>query len=247
MVGGSNNIYLGNTATLDENATLRLGSAQTNAYIAGVYAQHTNNSAASVPVYIDSTGKIGTLPSSQRYKDDVRDMNEASRRLFELRPVTYHYKQHAADGSKPIEYGLIAEEVAKVYPDLVVRDKDGQIETVQYHKLTPMLLNEMQHLSRALQLEKDKNLAQTEQLQAQANALKAEQVRNQAQETQIRLQGSQLLSQTQTIADIKRQTSIVQAQAMRMETLAARLANLETKGTIGLVANASEAKRGKAW
>ena len=100
---------------------------------------------------------------------------------------------------------------------------------------------------RALQLEKDKNLAQTEQLQAQANALKAEQVRNQAQETQIRLQGSQLLSQTQTIADIKRQTSIVQAQAMRMETLAARLANLETKGTMGLVASTSEAKRSKSW
>ena len=250
VVGGSNNIYLGNSSgdnlaglgKLDESSTMRLGSVQTSTYIAGVYKQQTNNSAASVPVYIDSTGKLGTLPSSKRYKDDIRDMNEASRRLFELRPVTYHYKQPAADGSKPLEYGLIAEEVAKVYPDLVVRGKDGQIETVQYHKITPMLLNEVQHLSRALQLEKDKNLAQTEQLQAQANALKAEQVRNQAQETQIRLQGSQLLSQTQTIADIKRQTSIVQAQAMRMETLAARLANLETKGTMGLLANASEAK-----
>ncbi len=211
VVTGSNNIYLGGSGTLDESSTMRLGSAQTNTYIAGVYAQKTNNSAASVPVYIDSTGKIGTLPSSQRYKDDIRDMHEASRRLFELRPVTYHYKQAAADGSKPLEYGLIAEEVAKVYPDLVVRGKDGQIETVQYHKLTPMLLNEVQRLNKAWQAEKERNVAQDRQLQAQ----------------------------TQTVAELKQQMSIVQAQARHMETLAARLATLETKNPAGSVAYAN--------
>ena len=61
-----------------------------------------------------------------------------------MRPVTFRYKQPYADGSKPLDYGLIAEEVAEVYPDLVVRGKDGQVETVQYQKLTPMLLNELQ-------------------------------------------------------------------------------------------------------
>src|ERR1700738_1542953 len=68
-----------------------------------------------------------------------------------LRPVTYRYKQTYADGSKPLDYGLIAEEVAKIYPDLVVRGRDGQVETVQYHKLTPMLLNEVRKLHNDLQ------------------------------------------------------------------------------------------------
>jgi tRNA A22 N-methylase len=71
-------------------------------------------------------------------------MGNASSAIFRLHPATYRYKQAYADGSKPIDYGLIAEEVAKVYPDLVVKNADGQIQTVQYQKLTPMLLNELQ-------------------------------------------------------------------------------------------------------
>ncbi len=74
----------------------------------------------------------------------IQDMASASSGLLRLRPVTFRYKRPYADGSKPIDYGLIAEEVAEVYPDLVVRNADGQIETVQYQKLTPMLLNELQ-------------------------------------------------------------------------------------------------------
>ena len=73
-------------------------------------------------------------------------MADASSGLLKLRPVTFRYPQPYADGSKPIDYGLIAEEVADVYPDLVVKSADGQIQTVQYHKLTPMLLNEVQKL-----------------------------------------------------------------------------------------------------
>src|ERR1017187_10918324 len=80
----------------------------------------------------------------RRYKEDIQDMSDASSNLVRLRPVTFRYKKPYADGSKPLDYGLIAEEVAEVYPDLVVRGKDGQIETVQYQKLTPMLLNELQ-------------------------------------------------------------------------------------------------------
>jgi hypothetical protein len=202
-----------------------LGDVQTSTYIAGVYAQATTNAAASVPVYIDSTGKLGTLPSAQRYKDDIRDMNDASRRLLELRPVTYHYKLATADGSKPLEYGLIAEEVAKVYPELVVRGKDGQIETVQYHKLTPMLLNEVQRLNKAWQMEKDRN-------QAQETALKEAQTKVSALE-------SRMFTQTQAMVEMKQQMALVQAQAQRMETLAARLANnIEAKETVGHLADA---------
>ncbi|MBI3229609.1 MAG: tail fiber domain-containing protein, partial [Burkholderiales bacterium] len=119
---------------------------QTSAYMAGVYAQSTSDAASSVTVYVDKNGKLGTLMSSQRYKENIQDMGDTSARLYELRPVTYNYKKADADGSKPLEYGLIAEEVSQVFPDLVVHGKDGQIETVQYHKLVPMLLNEIQRL-----------------------------------------------------------------------------------------------------
>jgi hypothetical protein len=61
--------------------------------------------------------------------------------LLRLRPVTFRYKKPYADGSKPLDYGLIAEEAEEVYPDLVVKDAEGQVQTVQYQKLTPMLLN----------------------------------------------------------------------------------------------------------
>ena len=199
---------------------MRLGGPQTNTYIAGLYTQATNNSATSVPVYIDNTGKLGTVQSSQRYKDDIRDMDESSRRLFDLRPVTFHYKQAAPDGAKPLEYGLIAEEVAKVYPDLVVHGKDGQVETVQYQKLTPMLLNEVQRLNRLLQAEKDRNLAQED-------ALKTEQAKNELQ--------------TKEIASLNRQVILVQAQAKQMEALAVRLSRLEAKDAPGPVADAREA------
>ncbi|MFZ1087443.1 MAG: tail fiber domain-containing protein, partial [Terracidiphilus sp.] len=97
-----------------------------------------------VEVMIDSNGQLGTVNSSIRFKEDVHDMAAASEGLMRLRPVTYRYKQPYDDGTKPVDYGLIAEEVAEVYPDLVVKDADGQIQTVQYQKLTPMLLNEVQ-------------------------------------------------------------------------------------------------------
>jgi hypothetical protein len=91
-----------------------------------------------------------------------------------LRPVTYRYKQPYADGSKPIDYGLIAEEVAEVYPDLVVKGRDGQIQTVQYQKLTPMLLNELQKEHRLLE-QQEKTVQQQaktiQQLEKQAAAM----------------------------------------------------------------------------
>jgi len=95
-------------------------------------------------VVIDSNGQLGTTSSSRRFKEDIEDMGAASRDLMRLRPVTYRYKQPFADGSKPIQYGLIAEEVAEVYPDLVAHSADGQIETVKYQVLDSMLLNEVQ-------------------------------------------------------------------------------------------------------
>ena len=95
-------------------------------------------------VVIDANGQLGTISSSARYKEDIEPMADASARLMQLRPVTFRYKEANAAGEKPIQYGLIAEEVAKVFPDLVVYDRNGQVETVAYHLLTPLLLNELQ-------------------------------------------------------------------------------------------------------
>ncbi len=96
------------------------------------------------PVMIDPAGQLGTLSSSRRYKEDIRDLAEASDRLRLLRPVRFTYKTDFADGEKPIQFGLIAEEVAEVFPELVVCGAEGKPETVRYHVLSSLLLNELQ-------------------------------------------------------------------------------------------------------
>lgn len=127
------------------NGTIRIGTAnaQTTAFIAGIQGVTTGHNDA-VPLLIASDGQLGTISSSRRYKEDIRDMGDTSSGLLRLRPVTFRYKKPFADGSQPIQYGLIAEEVAEVYPDLVARSADGQIETVKYQVLDSMLLNELQ-------------------------------------------------------------------------------------------------------
>ena len=144
-VTSSNNIEIGNQGTSSDSGFIRIGTAgtQTSAFIAGIYGTATiaNNA---VPVVIDSNGNLGTISSSRRYKEDIRDMGDASSGLMSLRPVTFRYKKPFDDGSKPVQYGLIAEEVAEVYPDLVTRNADGQVETVKYQLLDSMLLNEVQ-------------------------------------------------------------------------------------------------------
>ena len=161
---GSNNIYIDNTGVAAESNTTRIGDSQTATYVKGIYGQSTSDSASSVAIYVDKNGKLGTLLSSERYKDEIHDMNEASQHLYELRPVTFRYKQASPEGNKPLEYGLIAEEVAKVYPDLVLHNEQGQVQTVQYHKLTPMLLNEVQHLNNELKAEKERSLQQNQEI-----------------------------------------------------------------------------------
>ena len=105
-----------------------------------------------VAVVVNSNGQLGTILSSRRIKDEIQDMGEASERLLRLRPVTFRYTQAAAGGSRPLQYGLIAEEVAEVYPELVALDpKTGEAETVLYHVLPALLLNELQRQQRQLE------------------------------------------------------------------------------------------------
>jgi hypothetical protein len=147
-----NNIEIGSVGTSTDSGTIRIGCTaictaplvpQTSTFIAGIYGS-TTQSRNAVPVVIDSNGNLGTVSSSRRYKEDIQDMGEASDGLMQLRPVTFRYKKAFDDGSKPVQYGLIAEEVADVYPDLVARSADGQVEAVKYQLLDTMLLNELQ-------------------------------------------------------------------------------------------------------
>jgi hypothetical protein len=109
---------------------------------------------------VDANGNLGTVQSSIRYKEDIHDMADASDGILKLRPVSFRYKKALDDGSKPLQYGLLAEEVAEVYPDLVARSTDGQIETVRYQLLDPMLLNELQkqHATISVQQEQIRSL-----------------------------------------------------------------------------------------
>jgi hypothetical protein len=155
VVVGSNNIHIGGSGSADESGTIRVGTpgTQTSFYAAGIYGMNSSG----IPVYINSNGRLGTVGSSRRYKEDIQDMGDASSGLMRLRPVTFRYKKGFEDGSKPIQYGLIAEEVAEVYPDLVAHSADGQIETVKYQLLDSMLLNETQKQQREIATLKDQN------------------------------------------------------------------------------------------
>jgi len=146
---GSNNIHIGTYGTSTDNGVIRIGgntalgdpATQTAFYASGI----AGATVSGVPVLVNtSTGQLGVASSSRRFKEDIQDMSDASDGLMSLRPVTFRYKQPFDDGTKPVQYGLIAEEVAEVYPDLVARSADGQIETVKYQLLDPMLLNEVQ-------------------------------------------------------------------------------------------------------
>jgi len=172
---GSDNIEIANFGLAGDNGVIRIGnSLHTTFFAAGIY-----NVAASsgVPVLISSSGQLGTTVSSRRYKEDIQDMGDASRGLMDLRPVTFRYKKAAEDGSKPLQYGLIAEEVAEVYPDLVVYSKDGLPEAVQYQNVNAMLLNEVQKQNQHAQ-QQDETIRQQQELVAQQQ----EQVSRQQQE-----------------------------------------------------------------
>ena len=107
-------------------------------FIGNVRGVTTANNNA-VPVLIDSAGQLGTTSSSRRFKREIKPMDKTSEALFALKPVTFHYK---TDATNTPQFGLIAEEVAEADPDLVVRDRDGEIYTVRYEAVNAMLLNE---------------------------------------------------------------------------------------------------------
>lgn len=153
LQNGSGNVYLAHRGFASESQTLRIGSAQTRAFIAGIRGRATGSS-NTVPVVIDENGQLGTVASSRRFKENIADMGDASSLLMRLRPVTFQYRDDRNPAGPAVQYGLIAEEVAGVAPGLVVHAADGEVESVFYEFLPPMLLNEMQKQQRSLNAQK---------------------------------------------------------------------------------------------
>jgi hypothetical protein len=144
LTTGDNNIDIGHNGVAAESNTIRIGVNHVATYIAGISGA---TSAGGVAVFVDGAGHLGTITSSARFKEDIQDIGDSSSALMKLRPVRFHYK-HDVDPSGLEQYGLVAEEVAKVYPDLVVYDDNGQPETVRYHFVNALLLNEVQRQAR---------------------------------------------------------------------------------------------------
>ncbi len=169
LVTGNGNILVGNAGQATESDTVRIGTAQTRAFVAGVRGVTTGNNDA-VAVLVDSNGQLGTVSSSIRFKEDVRDLGAAADRVLDLRPVSFRYRKPFANGEKPVQYGLIAEEVEKVLPELVAYGKDGRPETVKYQVLPTLLLAELEK-EHARLAEQDRRLAEKD---AQVSALSEE-------------------------------------------------------------------------
>jgi Chaperone of endosialidase len=192
---GSYNTYVGYQAGVDQPAesnTMRLGAHdQTNyTYIAGIL---NTTLSSGVPVLISNGGQLGTMTSSLRFKEQVRDMGDSTNDLMKLRPVTFFYKPEYENEQHTLQYGLIAEEVAKVYPELVADDKDGKPYTVRYQYIATMLLNEVQK--------------QYHRAEAQADLIKAQEQEIDGLKQQLQVQSATLqerLSRLEALARVER-------------------------------------------
>jgi hypothetical protein len=140
LTTGSNNIDIGNQGVAAEANTIRIGTTGTQSatFVAGISGATASGGAA---VFVNSNGQLGTATSSRRFKQEIKPMDKASEAILALRPVTFRYKQEIDPKAIP-QFGLVAEEVEKVNPDLVVRDAEGKIYTVRYEAVNVMLLNE---------------------------------------------------------------------------------------------------------
>jgi len=140
IVNGSHNICIGHIGVTSDNNTIRIGKTgvHTSTNIAGISGVVVPNG---VTVIVDTNGKLGTVVSSAAFKQDVKPMDDASETILALQPVTFHYKKDLDPEAIP-QFGLVAEQVAKVDPDLVARDESGKPYTVRYDAVNAMLLNE---------------------------------------------------------------------------------------------------------
>ncbi|HKF96020.1 MAG TPA: tail fiber domain-containing protein [Gammaproteobacteria bacterium] len=150
---GDDNICIGNVGVAGDGGVIRIGEPFIGAtYIAGISGQTASGGAT---VFVAADGKLGTNTSSARFKDEIKPMGKASEAILALKPVSFRYK-NAIDPKGIPQFGLVAEEVERVNPDLVVRDPNGEPYTVRYEQINAMLLNEfLKEHSAVLELKKE--------------------------------------------------------------------------------------------
>jgi hypothetical protein len=169
-ITGDNNIDIGSTGGGGESSTTRIGASgsQVRVFIAGISGAPVTGTA----VVVDGSGQLGVAPSSARFKEAIKSMDNTSEALFSLKPVTFRYKKEI-DPQGISQLGLVAEDVEKVNRDLVVRDKDGKPFTVRYDQVNAMLLNEFLKEHRIVEQQRKDFEAALAQQQKQIDALTA--------------------------------------------------------------------------
>ena len=223
---GNNNIYVGNVGASESN-TIRIGGdtgsgygAQTATFIAGIYNSTATPSGAFQSVCVDVNGTVfgvsvltNCITSSRRFKEQIADMGDSSSKLLQLRPVNFFYKPEYDDGSHQLQYGLIAEEVAKVYPEMVAYGKDGQPYTVKYQLLAPMLLNELQKEHAVVMSQQDELQTQLQQIKAQRQEIDGLKHELQLQNASLQVRLSKLESYVATQTQMKTASNVQPATA----------------------------------
>ena len=189
LINGVSNIYIGTLVapSTDETATIRIADnalpvpgANSRVFIGGISNSYVG--AGNAPVVINGAGQLGTLPSSSRFKKDIQSMDKSSEVIYSLRPVTFHYK---GDETNTACSGLIAEEVAKVEPSLILLDEEGKPQTVRYEQINAMLLNEFLKEHRELAELKSIVVEQRKGIEAMAAQLKEQAAQIQKVSAQI--------------------------------------------------------------
>jgi hypothetical protein len=177
LTTGNNNINIGNPGVAGESNTIRIGwgGVQKATFINGIRGAVVPGG---IGVIVGADGHLGTVTSSARFKEAVRPMGKASEAILALKPVTFRYK-HALDPEGIPQFGLVAEQVAKVNPDLVARDDKGNVNTVRYEAVNAMLLNEFLKEHRKVEELEAAIAQQQKEIKALAASLKG-------QTTQIR-------------------------------------------------------------
>ena len=147
--GADPNIYIAHEGAAGESDRIRIGTpgTHTQTFVAGIAGSVIAGSAVLVNTF---THQLGVAPSSVRFKEEIRDLSEESEVLMALRPVSFRYRANVLEGERHREYGLLAEEVSEVAPNLVGYDAEGKPFSVHYRLLTPLLLNEMQKQQRTI-------------------------------------------------------------------------------------------------
>jgi len=165
LTTGNNNIDIGNPGVAGEGRRIRIGTVGTHnaTFVAGIFGTTVANGVQAV---VAPNGKLGTIPSSKRFKDQIKRMEKESEAILALKPVTFSYKEEIDPDGIP-QFGLIAEEVEKVHPDLVARDEEGKVYTVRYEAVNAMLLNEFLKEHRSVQDLKETVAQQQKQIAAQ--------------------------------------------------------------------------------